>query len=620
MVKLKFSGILLILIIYFVILHTPSIAQVNDSLYDELDAPVDTAYFYKKLYNYSKNRKAAYFLYKSVFNPPKWVNATKKTKKKSKNDPLRKFENKIIRKIEVISLDPTGTSISDTSRHPHSVLQKTVNKIHIESRRRTILNYVLIKRNDSLDILLLKESERLLRSTGFIRDVRMELRAVSGTRDSVDIYIYSQDYWSIRPDIVASTSRVKYSVNDRNFLGFGHLFDLKVTDLLKESSPPILDGSYTVPSLGTSYVSPKFYYGTSEENNIRGIVINRPFYSPLTQWAGGLDLYSRVYTDSIRFTSDTIIKYFYRSFTTDFWAGYSANLRKGITVEERSTRLVSAVRFSRTRYPKVTPGTDQLKELFSGGELYLASLSFSARKYVTDKYIFKFGDVEDVPDGRKLTLTSGVEKRFTGSRFYVGIAGALGSYFENIGYLYSGIGFGAFVQNDKKTIGLIRTEFIYFSPLLKMNRWYLRNFIETRFIYGVNRASNEFLYLNTDDGIPGYREEIPKGSSRLTLTFQSVLFSPVEFLGFRFAPIVLAGYGLIGDYNQTVFGSKLYQTYGLGLLIKNELLVLNTFQITFAIYPILPQGGIDYRFNPVKLSEDRFRDFDISRPGIEPFQ
>ena len=78
MVKLKFSEILLILIIYFVILHTPSIAQVNDSLYDELDAPVDTAYFYKKLYNYSKNRKAAYFLYKSVFNPPKWVNATKK--------------------------------------------------------------------------------------------------------------------------------------------------------------------------------------------------------------------------------------------------------------------------------------------------------------------------------------------------------------------------------------------------------------------------------------------------------------------------------------------------------------------------------------------------------------
>ena len=111
----------------------------------------------------------------------------------------------------MISLDPTGTSISDTSRHPHSVLQKTVNKIHIESRRRTILNYVLIKRNDSLDILLLKESERLLRSTGFIRDVRMELRAVSGTHDSVDIYIYSQDYWSIRPDIVASTSRVKYS-------------------------------------------------------------------------------------------------------------------------------------------------------------------------------------------------------------------------------------------------------------------------------------------------------------------------------------------------------------------------------------------------------------------------
>lgn len=604
----------------FIFSSAPSHGQVNDSIYDELDVPVDTAYFYKKLYNYSKNRKAAYFIYKSVFNPPKWVNATTKKSRKKKSDPTKKFENKIIRKIEVISLDPTGTSITDTSRHPHSVLQKTVNKIHIESRRRTILNYVLIKRNDSLDLLLLKESERLLRSTGFIRDVRMELRAVSGTRDSVDVYIYSQDYWSIRPDIVASTSRVKYSVNDRNFLGFGHLFDLKVTDLLKESSPIILDGSYTVPSLGTSYISPKFYYGTSEENNIRGIVINRPFYSPLTRWAGGFDLYSRVYTDSIRFTTDTIIEYFYRSFTTDLWAGYSSNLRKGITDEERSTRLVSAVRFSRTRYPKVTPGIEELKELFSGGELYLASLSFSSRKYITDKYIFKFGDVEDVPDGRKLTLTSGVENRFTGSRFYIGLAGALGSYFEKIGYLYTGMGFGTFIQKNEKSIGLIRTEIIYFSPLLKMSNWYLRNFADLRFIYGVNRASNEFLYLNTDDGIPGYRDELPKGSSRLTLTLQSVLFSPVEFLGFRFAPIVLAGYGLVGDYNQSVFRSKLYQTYGLGLLIKNELLVLNTFQVTFAIYPILPQNGIDYRFNPVKLSEDRFKDFDISRPAVEPFQ
>jgi hypothetical protein len=620
MVKLRCIGVLLILSLLLIINSAPSFGQVNDSIYNELEVPVDTAYFYKKLYNYSKNRKAAYFIYKSVFNPPKWVNATTKKSRKKKSDPARKFENKIIRRIEVISLDPTGTSITDTSRHPHSVLQKTVNKIHIESRRRTILNYVLIKRNDSLDLLLLKESERLLRSTGFIRDVRMELRAVAGTRDSVDVYIYSQDYWSIRPDIVATTSRVKYEVNDRNFLGLGHVFDLKVTDLLKESSPLILDGSYTIPSLGTSYISPKFYYGTSEENNIRGIVINRPFYSPLTRWAGGFDLYSRVYTDSIRFTTDTIIEYFYRSFTTDLWAGYSSNLRKGITDEERSTRLVSAARFSRTRYPKVTPGTEQLKELFSGGELYLASLSFSSRKYVTDKYIFKFGDVEDVPDGRKLTLTSGVENRFTGSRFYIGLAGALGSYFEKIGYLYTGVGFGTFVQKNEKSIGLIRTEVIYFSPLLKMSNWYLRNFADLRFIYGVNRASNEFLYLNTDDGIPGYREELPKGSSRLTLTLQSVLFSPVEFLGFRFAPIVLAGYGLVGDYNQSVFRSKLYQTYGLGLLIKNELLVLNTFQVTFAIYPILPQNGIDYRFNPVKLSEDRFKDFDISRPGIEPFQ
>ncbi|MBL0341372.1 MAG: hypothetical protein IPP71_10770 [Bacteroidetes bacterium] len=391
---------------------------------DDIDAPVDTAVFYKKLYNYSQNKKFIYFLYKSVFNPP--VRSTKTKSKKAKISvlPEKKYKGKIIRKITVQSLDPFGSSIHDTTHKPHSVVQKGGNYVHIKSKSRAIKNYLLIKENDKIDPLKLEESERLLRSTGFLREAKLIVQPVKGTRDSFDILVVTQDYWSLRPSITASTSKVRYRIRENNFGGFGHIFDNRITDNLKSSDPLILDGSYKIPTLSNTYISPTLFYGTSPDNNIQGITVDRPFFSPLTRVAGGLELLTKAVSDSIQFTEDTIYNYNNRSFVADIWLGYSWRLLKGETDEEKSTRIVTALRYSRLRYLSLDPDNEEIVNYFSKSDFYLASISLSSRKYMKERYIFRFGEIEDVPDGHKLTFTTGIENRNNGSRYYFGVYGA----------------------------------------------------------------------------------------------------------------------------------------------------------------------------------------------------
>ena len=66
--------------------------------------------------------------------------------------------------------------------------------------------------------------------------------------------------------------------------------------------------------------------------------------------------------------------------------------------------------------------------------------------------------------------------------------------------------------------------------------------------------------------------------------------------------------------------NKMFQSYGLGLQVKNDHLVFNTFQFTLGFYPYIPGRGTVFKTNPIKSYHFRFSDFAIDRPGILPFE
>ena len=145
-----------------------TIAQTNPS-------KIDTVKVYENIESFSVNRKFTKFMYHLLFKPVATSSSTKKAKKKAypklKQKPYSAFEGKIIRKIHIETLDPFGYSIADTIFRTPSFLTKAGNGLHVKSQHITIRNLLLFRQNQVFDSLLVKESERLVRSSAFVQDV-----------------------------------------------------------------------------------------------------------------------------------------------------------------------------------------------------------------------------------------------------------------------------------------------------------------------------------------------------------------------------------------------------------------------------------------------------------------
>jgi hypothetical protein len=78
---------------------------------------------------------------------------------------------------------------------------------------------------------------------------------------------------------------------------------------------------------------------------------------------------------------------------------------------------------------------------------------------------------------------------------------------------------------------------------------------------------------------------------------------------------------LLAPDNSSLFKSRLYSSIGFGILFRNDLLVLNTFQIAIAFYPVVPGLSTNLlKLNSLKSYDFQFRDFDLQKPGPVTFQ
>jgi len=175
----------------------------------------DSARMYEKIEKYSKKRKFTKMFHKLIFEPVRIKNAviSKKLKKKSRKN----FEGKIIRNINIQTLDPFGFSISDTTKKARNWIEKSGNHLHIRTRKLAIKNLLLFRKNKPLDTLLVSESERLIRLQKYVRDVKITLEPTGKNTDSVDVFIRVLDTWSSLPKGSISSSKTTLGLQERNF-------------------------------------------------------------------------------------------------------------------------------------------------------------------------------------------------------------------------------------------------------------------------------------------------------------------------------------------------------------------------------------------------------------------
>ncbi len=533
-----------------------------------------------------------------------------------KQAPYSTFEGKIIRHIHVQTLDPFGNSIRDTIPGSLNYLTRTGNKIHIKTRVSTIRNLLLVRENQVFDSLLVKESERLVRSRSYITDVSFFVRETSVFSDSVDIFIRELDKWSLIPGGSFSAKRITLKLREENFLGLGHEFQNGVM-WNHTTGNYAFQTRYHVPNFRNTFINSTLEYGTDEYGNfIKSFAVDRPFFSPFAKWAAGVNVSQHLRNDSV--WAGNFMQYKYNA--QDVWAGSAVRIFRGNTEYRRATNLISAARFTRIRYLETPPPSIDTLQYYANENLYLASLGISTRQYVQDSYIFKFGITEDVPVGKVISITAGYQEKQNFNRTYIGGRYSSGNYYS-WGHLSSNFELGAYLRTSIMEQGVFKAELNYFTNLMELGNWKLRQFVKPQFIYGIRRTDYSQVNLNDEYGLRGFYSPELSGNSRLLFTSQTQSYAPWNFIGFHLGPWASFSLGMLGDTEKGFRGSKVYSQFGVGVLIKNDNLVMNAFQISLSFYPIIPGKGKNIiRLSPFETTDFGYRDFEIGRPGVVMFR
>lgn len=596
-------------------------AQVNTTKKDSI---------YQKIEDYSEKRKFTKTLHKLIFR-----STTKRPVKSPKNRPkqdLAPFEGKIIRNITIQSHDPFGFSFTDSTQTANSWIEKTGNFIHIKTKAFAIRNTLLVKENTALDTLLLNESERLIRAQNYIRRVEVTAKEVGVSKDSIDLHIEVLDSWSLIPSATISTSKTKLRLKNRNFLGFGHEFNNSVTKSLEDSNYGY-EMNYTVPNINNTFIETTLAYRIDLDGDYSKVLdIERPFYSPLARWAGGIYLdeqYQKEYLDNAQGEPDLQN---FRYHTQDFWGGHAFKIFDGISEKERTTNLISSLRFLHVGYRERPSAAYDSIGYFANESFYLGSLGIASRQFIKDDYIFRDGTIEDVPIGTVYAITSGYQRKNQHNRMYIGAKASHGNYF-NWGYLSTSFEFGSFVDHSHLEQTTISLQAKYFTNLISLgNNWKMRQFVKPQILIGTNRLpsegdritidqKNKFrgVYDNNYDlkqgaGIPGFKSDL-MGTKKYVLSLQTQFYSPWEVWGFRLNPYVNFTAAALGDEGESILNSKLYSSFSAGFIIRNDYLVFNSFQLSFSFYPQVPgQGNNIFKMNAYETEDFGFQDFDLGKP------
>lgn len=579
------------------------------AVYGQKPDPEGDSLHYQKLETLSEKRKSTIFLYHLIFVDTEPGEARPAGKQVAGKLSFSRFHDKPVQHIYIVVHDPFEYHRRDNNINPSNLLMNAGNSLHIRTRKLTIRNLLLFDKGEAFDSLLFVESERLVRAQKYLREVKFDVAENPDDPSTVDVYIRVWDNWSLLPLADVSTSGFRVRLSEENFAGLGHRFSAdtrwKIPGWHNRTG-----FSYFVPNISNTWINAQLRYEFEGSNVlVRSAEVWRTLYSPLTKWAGGIYLGGTPISQR-GLVNDTVKTLEARISRQDVWAARSWKLLGGNSVDARTMHLILSGRYERQTFSDRPTGATGAN-LFEDQTLMLAGLGITSRKFVRDSYIFDYGKTEDIPVGRAVGLTLGYEDRTTG-RWY-GAARLGWANYTHFGYVSADLEYGTYYSKGTFSQGVVRLGINYFTPLIEAGRWKLRQFIKPEFVTGIDRLPTDVLSFS--ESMRDFEDYNYKGRHMLAMTLQLQTYAPYNLIGFRFGPFFYTKFGMLGNGISGFRYSKVFSVIGLGVLLKNDYLIVNNFQISLGYYPNLPGNGT----NVFKTSAYQTRDFglidlEISRP------
>ncbi|MFH0842714.1 MAG: hypothetical protein V1903_08850 [Bacteroidota bacterium] len=521
------------------------------------------------------------------------------------------YSGKSIRHIDVRRLPVFGSNLSvPLSNNPNS-LEKLLNATHINTNESIIRKNLLFSEGDTLSPLVISDNERILRQLSYIDDAR--IIAVPVSEEEVDIVVVTKDIYSLGAAFrYGSMTKGSASLFEKNIFGMGHEFGVNLRYDSDLPGSPGFGFEYNIDNIVRSFVNLDLYYFDGLGEKTYGFNIKRNLFSATTKYAFGISVRKMYTTEDL----DTLpvpepLKYNLQ----DYWLSRSFLIDK-----ESVIRLILGARFTNNdvwNHPFILPESYQHLQKYN---MLLGSVALSSQKFYKTNLIYGYGRTEDVPYGGILTLTAGKENSEFKQRVYAGARISFGQSVKNLGYFYTTAGAAAFLNDGITEQGLLLFRTTFISNLLYAGRYRIRNFVKADYTRGFDRYLDEDLTFNREDGFTGFRNDSVGGRQRLAVNLESVLFSPVNLYGFRFAFFGFADMGFLFGTNEFVQQGEILSSIGFGIRVRNDNLVFNTLQVRIGYFPHLP----DYsRVNYILVSGEQLlrpENFEPGPPSLLPYE
>ncbi|MBN1790652.1 MAG: hypothetical protein JW830_09165 [Bacteroidales bacterium] len=535
------------------------------------------------------------------------------------NSKLASKDGMIIRKIEFRNMDIFAPSVEDTMYVSSYGLPKTLNALHKDTRRQILMRHLLLREGEPLDVFLAAENERILRELPYINDARFLVKPLSESPDSIDLVLVTQDLFPVGFDAdISSSNSGSMGLWNQNVLGYG--LQSALTLYWDGDHKPWMGYGLTVGTsiLARSFADAKLEYINRWNLNSVSLDISRNFKSTRFIYAGGALLEYVTAIKNIELL-DTVLSDVNLKYTNaDLWAGRMFRLNGHSSRVSRGLYFTGRVNlYEKLKGPETS---ENYLYQYQDRSFYLASVGLSERGYKTDNMIYTFGRTEDVPLGYKLELSAGLEGGQYDIRYYLSGNASIAKYYNRAGYIYASASYGTFLNHGISEQGTLQFRIQYYTKLFSYRRYQCRNFISLNYVNGINRYEGEFVSLENKAGIQGLRSSALRGIDKISLSYESVVFSPFKILGFRFAFYGLIDLGMISPDNFLFKDPKFYSGLGVGVRIRNDQLVFNTFEVSFSVYPGMPADARGEYIRIGSLTRIRLQDFFPQKPDIVRYQ
>ncbi|MBN2813196.1 MAG: hypothetical protein JXQ80_03905 [Bacteroidales bacterium] len=569
------------------------------------DRPIDSVLLL------NENSRIIRELHSLLFN-----RAVPKSLSPANNAIMASMDGCIIRNIEFENVNLFAPSVLDTGYVSAKNLERSVESVHKGTRNRVLERYLLFQPGDRLDVFVVAENERMLRELSFIMDAGFIAKRVPGSSDSVDLLLVTQDIIPLGIELeIVSSSQINLGISHHNVLGRGNR--ITATSYWDAAHHPHLGYrlAYGMENVAGTYArgSADYIHKWNQETLAMGL--SRDFRTSSFRNAGGMNFENTSAIRNIELLDTTLSDVSLAYNTIDFWAGHFLPLHKpgdGFFLTGRLNQF------------EISTGpvtNEQYLYAFQDHTLLLFSTGFSHQGFRKDNLIHTFGRTEDVPYGYLVNFTAGVEWGEYKTRSYFAVGGSFGSYFNNGAHLSGQLGFGTFLNQNQTEQGTFSSRLQFFSTLHRQKRFQYRNFVKLTYLDGIERYQGEYTTIAGKEGITGLTDSyLLRGSKKLVLNFESVFFSPYKLLGFRFAFFGGIDLALVAGENDRIEESDLYSGVSVGVRVRNDQLVFDTFVLRLGIYPGKPGDANASNLIIDGIPKERFNGLFPQKPTLVPFQ